>query len=208
MKSKITLVAAWISIGLVVLLSGCSDAKTKARTGSTSDGEQIVRSINPRSITLADGETIPLPPNNDIFILVRHAEKDTTTGSNPVNPNLSPEGVKRAMALANILADSDVTGVYSTPYFRTLQTASETAAKARLKVTPYRAAGLPKLVRDLTTNTAIDRALVVGHSNTVHSTVNQLVKKTYFNKSIPESEYGLLYVVVMEDPVKVHTLRY
>ncbi|HAI85029.1 MAG TPA: hypothetical protein DCL43_15295 [Chitinophagaceae bacterium] len=67
------------------------------------------------------------------YILVRHAEKDTSTQGSQMmtaNPSLSTAGAARAQRLAQILESYAVTQVYSTNFTRTQQTATPFAQKS------------------------------------------------------------------------------
>ena len=67
-----------------------------------------------------------------VIFIVRHAEKATTGGNDPA---LSPQGKKRAEALANILKDSQITAVFATEFKRTQKTAAPTAKAAHVSPT-------------------------------------------------------------------------
>src|SRR5215510_6597584 len=66
-----------------------------------------------------------------VIFIVRHAEKASTGDK---DPDLSPEGQKRAKTLAHILQDSQITSVFVTEFKRTQRTAAPTATAAH--VTP------------------------------------------------------------------------
>src|SRR5690606_29961875 len=69
------------------------------------------------------------------FILIRHAEKDMTQSTN--DPDLSPEGKKRAERLAALLNEGEVNAIYSTPYKRTRQTVEVLAKAKGIQVEDY-----------------------------------------------------------------------
>ncbi|MGB5420047.1 histidine phosphatase family protein, partial [Algibacter sp.] len=56
------------------------------------------------------------------FYFVRHAEKDRSNPDND-NPKLTDTGVSRAKLLNTILENVKFHAVYSTNYFRTIETA-------------------------------------------------------------------------------------
>lgn len=60
--------------------------------------------------------------NTTTYYLIRHAEKDQSDKSNR-NPHLTDEGLKRAENWSKILANVKFDKIYSTNYYRTLETA-------------------------------------------------------------------------------------
>jgi 2,3-bisphosphoglycerate-dependent phosphoglycerate mutase len=93
------------------------------------------------------------------LFLVRHGEKET--GSDPA---LTAAGAIRAETLANLLADEEVTEVWSTQTRRTEQTAAPAAARRGLAIQAYDASTLPAFATWLLDTPGVK--LVVGHSNT------------------------------------------
>ena len=66
------------------------------------------------------------------YYLIRHAEKDRSDSANR-NPDLNPEGKKRAEKWAEVLKDIELDAVYSTDYKRTIQTAMPVADSKELE---------------------------------------------------------------------------
>lgn len=126
------------------------------------------------------------------IIVVRHAEKDTTT-STP-DPGLSPAGSARAQRISLRLQTADVQAVYVTGYRRTRATGLPTAQAHGMPVTVYAADGSAgALVNRLRTSHAAGTVLVVGHSNTVPDIVSALCRCAV--APIDESRYDHWYEV-------------
>lgn len=103
-----------------------------------------------------------------LVIVVRHAERAPGGGG---DPGLSPEGQRRAQALAERLAASGLNGIVTTQYLRTQETAQPAAQRFGLQplvITARRgegAAHVPEVLAAIRRMTGV--VLVVGHSNTV-----------------------------------------
>ena len=65
--------------------------------------------------------------------IVRHAEKVNETDTT----DLTPGGYVRAAALAETLADKGIDSIFSTPYYRTRQTAQPLAKRMGLQIIDY-----------------------------------------------------------------------
>lgn len=92
--------------------------------------------------------------------LMRHAEKE----SQQADPSLTIEGLARATAVANFLANKSIHSVYTTPYLRTQQTAEPLSRKLKKDSIEYNPRLLESFAQKLLTNQ--ESALIVGHSNT------------------------------------------
>jgi broad specificity phosphatase PhoE len=140
-----------------------------------------------------------------VVYLVRHAEKATTP---PDDPPLTPAGQARARALARLLADVPLAGVYASDYRRTRLTAAPTLERPGVSLTLYDPgpAGLRELAAGLAGRTG--HYLVVGHSNTTPALVELLGGDPA--GAIEDSEYDRLYLVtiVPGGPVSTVLLRY
>jgi broad specificity phosphatase PhoE len=135
-----------------------------------------------------------------IFI-VRHAEKASTGGN---DPDLSPQGKKRADALAQILKDSQITSVFITDLKRTQETAAPTAKAAQITPTVIPANDIGALVEKL--RALSGNALVVGHGNTIPDVLKALGIATPVN--IPEDDYNEIFVVIAGDTPQLLRLHY
>ena len=144
----------------------------------------------------------------DVVLLVRHAEKAAvaSTDMHATDPELSPRGRERAEALASMLKDANLTGVYSTDYKRTRLTAEPVAKRFGLTVQLYDPKDVAGLVSRLKATAGV--VLVVGHSNTIPEVLKALGIPT--EMTIPETEFDNLFLVDRPntaDPTFVH-LRY
>ena len=144
------------------------------------------QTTNPTQST--DSKIITTEPTTVIY-LVRHAEKKVNEGK---NPSLTAEGRLRAQHLATVLADVKLSAIYSTPYKRTLETATPIAEMKQIKITEgYISAEL--FAGILVKANRQENVLVVGHSNTTP----ELIKALGVNSevTIGHDQYGDLFVV-------------
>ncbi len=133
-----------------------------------------------------------------VVILTRHAERAdgvatmaTATGA-PADPLLSEAGSARAQKLATMLADANITAMFTTEFHRTIDTAAPLAAK--LKLTPeVVAAAQTAVVVDKIKARAADTVFVVGHSNTVSAIIKALGGPEV---TIGDAEYDNLFIYV------------
>ena len=136
-----------------------------------------------------------------IIFIVRHAEKASIADK---DPDLSPEGQKRANALAQILKDSDITSVFVTEFKRTQETAAPTASAAHLTPTVVPANEIGALLDKLRASNG--NALVVGHGNTIPDLLKALGIATQI--SIPDDDYSEIFVVLIGDTPQLLRLHY
>ena len=120
-----------------------------------------------------------------VLFLVRHAEKV----DNSRDAALSAAGEARAHALAEKLGDAGITAIFATQLQRTQQTAAPLADKLHLKVQVHEAKDTPGLVKLLE---AQDRALVVGHSDTLP----EIAKAFGFTIQIADDDFSELYIIL------------
>jgi broad specificity phosphatase PhoE len=125
------------------------------------------------------------------FIVVRHAEK-MADGSK--NPELSPEGKKRADALAKILNKLEINKIYSTNYARTQQTVQPIAQAKGLTINEYEAKPQAAFFQKLLQENEGKTVLIVGHSNTVNEILN-ILTQTQKYKPLEDSEYQHIFIV-------------
>ena len=136
-----------------------------------------------------------------VIFIVRHAEKASTSDK---NPDLSPEGQKRADALANILKNSQITVVFVIEFKRTQETAAPAARAAHVSPTVIAANDIGVLVERL--RSLNGNALVVGHGNTIPDLLKALGITTPV--SIPEDDYAEIFAVVLGDAPQLVRLHY
>lgn len=133
----------------------------------------------------------PPGPAQTAFVVVRHAEKVADGSKDPV---LDASGLRRADALAELLADVPVSAVYATPTRRARQTAQPLARRHGIRVRDYDPAQPPSaLATVLHTRHAGATVVVVGHSNTVPGIVSALCACPV--APLTELDYGDLFEV-------------
>lgn len=140
------------------------------------------------------------------FILVRHAEKATEGGS---DPELKPEGIKRAEAFATLFSKASIDGMYSTNYKRTRNTVTPLATAKGLSVNTYSAMKKAEL-ESLLAKHAGGTIVIVGHSNTIPDIANALIGEKKFEQ-FADDDYGNIIVIsvtVVGKDAKVVWLRY
>src|SRR6187402_1571878 len=134
------------------------------------------------------------------YILVRHAEKDTSTAGSTsmrADPPLTRQGEQRAEKLLEVLKAYTPDAIYSTNYMRTKATVAPLAKKFSKEIQTYDPRNL-SVIADLLLQQKGKTIVVAGHSNTTPSLVNLLIKEnTYPN--LDESVYNQLWVVTVTD---------
>jgi broad specificity phosphatase PhoE len=134
-------------------------------------------------------------------IVVRHGEKR----DNSPDPILSAQGEARAKRLANLLAASNVTAIYTTEFKRTALHAAPTAKRFDLKPVVIAAKETDALLAKIRTHGKDDVVLVVGHSNTVPAILKGL---GYLSPvTVGEADFDNLFIVALQPggaPTVVH----
>jgi 2,3-bisphosphoglycerate-dependent phosphoglycerate mutase len=141
------------------------------------------------------------------YILVRHAEKDTTqVGSTMMaaNPPLNEAGIERAKKLAAFVKNISIDTIYSTNFTRTLSTAQPTANEKAKTIHIYDHKQLQAFANQLlqATNKTF---LIIGHSNTTPTLANYLSNSNTY-KQLDESVYNKIYTVTIENGVASTTV--
>lgn len=156
------------------------------------------------ALGLGASEAWAAEPVTTIY-LVRHAEKQVGADA-PKDPALTEAGQARAQALARLLSDVPVAGVYSTDTLRTRTTGQPTAEAHGAKVQLYDHADPGALAKTVTA--AGGSWLVVGHSNTVPGLVEAFGGTE--PEPISDDEYDRLYQLVVgpEGLISQVRLRY
>jgi phosphohistidine phosphatase SixA len=142
----------------------------------------------------ADGSRAEL-----VVFLARHAEK----ADDGRDPPLTPAGLERAGLLAALLERQGITGIHSTDYYRTRDTAGPLAEKLGLDVSIYDPAKPGALLAGLMELGGVH--MVVGHSNTVPDLVTRLGGEPG-DEIDEQSEYDRLYQVTVLDDGTVETV--
>lgn len=155
--------------------------------------------VSPVNLLWAEGRLI---------ILVRHAEKaDAPTA----DPQLSPDGNQRALALVSALTSTPLSQLIATQYQRTQQTLEPMSAERHLPITVVAAekpleAHIQQIVEQV--HAVKGNSLIAGHSNTV-----PLIIKALGGPEIPnisEDDYSQLFLLSINDgqPASLISTRY
>jgi 2,3-bisphosphoglycerate-dependent phosphoglycerate mutase len=140
------------------------------------------------------------------FVLIRHAEKSTEGGN---DPELKPEGVKRAASFAALFNKASVDAIYSTNYKRTWNTVAPLASAKGIAVNMYSTMKAIDLERLLTKHTG-GTIVIAGHSNTIPEIANALIGEKKFEQ-FADDDYGNILVIsvtAVGKDAKVVWLRY
>ncbi|TAJ52135.1 MAG: histidine phosphatase family protein [Chitinophagaceae bacterium] len=134
------------------------------------------------------------------YIILRHAEKDTTAAGSTMmkaDPPLTQQGRERAEKLLFVLAAYSPDAIYSTNYTRTKSTVTPLAKKFNKEIQVYEPKDLVSFSEKLLQEKG-KTIIVAGHSNTTPQLVNLLIKeKKYAN--LNESVYNQLWIVTVRD---------
>ena len=138
------------------------------------------------------------------FFLIRHAEKDRTDPENK-NPNLNEKGKSRALNWVEIFKNVEFDKIYSTNYYRTLETVMPISKIIKKEILIYSPSKInyDKFLSDNNNN----KVLVVGHSNTIPGFVNGLIKKKLYDQ-IDDRNNSNLYIVKICNNSISHNLLY
>lgn len=121
---------------------------------------------------------------------IRHAEK----ADESKDSDLSAEGKERAKQWAAFFADKNIAVIYSTPYKRTMHTASPLSQQNKIDLLMYEASkpDFTTILKKYKGKTI----LIVGHSNTIPDYINKLVHEKQYT-DIDENEYNHLYTITV-----------
>lgn len=122
--------------------------------------------------------------------IVRHAERVDQSPDSP----LSTDGVGRAYRLREMLRSAGVTHIFTSDLRRTLETAKPLADALGLAPLQLPGADVRALAARLAALKPHDRALVVGHSNTVPELLRALNVTTPV--TIADTDYDNFFIVV------------
>jgi broad specificity phosphatase PhoE len=133
--------------------------------------------------------------------LIRHAQaQDDGTK----NPHLTELGNQQAQQWAKTFKDVDFDQIMSTDYFRTQETAAQTAKSKSLNVQSYDPNHFD--INKLVTENNGAKILIVGHSNTTPDNINALLKEKKY-EWIDHHDHGYLFIVkVYGDTISVEKL--
>jgi broad specificity phosphatase PhoE len=162
----------------------------------------VLMSGGSAALLAADAQTAAQQVPHATIVLVRHAERSTGEGDDP----LSMPGQLRSQVLAQLLRDADIRRIIASDRVRTRQTAEPLAKQKNLTVEVIPADRLEAVI-DAVRQVKEGVVVVVHHSNTVPALVEKLGGKT---TPIADDEFDRLLVITPRDdgPPTVLTLRY
>ena len=132
------------------------------------------------------------------FIIIRHAQKDTTfKGSQKMqaDPPLNTKGQERAASLIQKFNKYKISKIYSTNYNRTKSTVLPLANAIGLSINDYDPRQLKAFADELQFPENYSKTmLIVGHSNTSPKLVNLLLGKDVY-KDLDDSVYNQYWIV-------------
>lgn len=131
------------------------------------------------------------------IILLRHAEKDTSSGADKVNPDLAPEGKQRAERLVETIKKYKPEQIFSTNFKRTRATVLPLAEKInpiyRIQIQIYNFDELENFANQLLKSKA-KTVVVVGHNTTTPMLANLLIKQDKY-QALGDSEYDKIWII-------------
>ena len=136
--------------------------------------------------------------------LIRHAEKDRTDLKNK-NPHLNELGKSRALKWVEVFKNIELNKIYSTNYYRTIETVTPLSKNLNLKISIYSPSKFN--YKDFLLDNYGNKVLVVGHSNTIPNFVNRLINDDFYVQ-INDLNNSNLYMVTICNGVAKHNLLY
>lgn len=132
------------------------------------------------------------------FVILRHAEKDTTVAGSQMmqaDPPLNLKGQERAQSIVSKFKKYKISKIYSTNYNRTNSTVLPLANAEGLSINNYDPKQLKSFADELKSQANESKTiLIVGHSNTSPRLVNLLIGKDIY-KDLDESVYNQYWLV-------------
>jgi phosphohistidine phosphatase SixA len=140
-----------------------------------------------------------------VVVLVRHAE---AAASNTGDPDLSPEGERRAARLGPFLADAlagrPVDHLYAADTRRAQQTAASVANEFKLPVNLLASSDWAGLASRIRRDHRGETVVVVGYGSTLPAVLDHLSAQ---HVAFDAGDYGSIYVVVVPSPGQPRVLR-
>jgi broad specificity phosphatase PhoE len=161
----------------------------------------VKRSARPLVAFLVALMPAPMMRAQEAVYIVRHAER----ADQSADPSLSAEGVGRSYRLRDMLREAGITHIFTTNLRRTVETAKPLADALGLAPQPLPGADVQPLAARLAGLGPRDRALVVGHSNTVPELLRALEVATPV--TIADTDYDNLFIVVPKKDAAPTLLR-
>jgi 2,3-bisphosphoglycerate-dependent phosphoglycerate mutase len=143
---------------------------------------------------------LQLQAQTSTYILLRHAEKDTSQAGSTMmkaDPPLTEQGKKRAESLIKVLKAYTPDRIYSTQYLRTQSTVAPLAKKFHQTIEVYDPKQLEQFSNELLAMSG-KTIVVAGHSNTTPALVNLLIHENRY-PPLDESVYNQLWIVTIQD---------
>ncbi len=134
------------------------------------------------------------------FILMRHAEKDTSAQGSTMmqaDPKLSREGETRAKRIPAVLNAFSPDAIYSTDFIRTKSTVMPLSQKVGKEIQVYDYRNLKGFAEELLKMEG-KTVVIAGHSNSTPMLVNLLLKENKF-PNLDESVYDTYWIVTLKD---------
>jgi phosphohistidine phosphatase SixA len=138
----------------------------------------------------------------EAIYLVRHAERADSSA----DAKLSAEGEARAVRLAQWLETAKITHIYTTDLRRTVHTAMPFAAASHIAPQQSPASDTYAIIGRVNGLGPHDRALIVGHSNTIPELIRIFGARTPV--TIGDNEYDTIFVVVPRKDAEPVLLRF
>ena len=138
------------------------------------------------------------------FFLIRHAEKNRTNSENN-NPKLNEIGKERSLKWTEVFKNIELDKIYSTNYYRTIETVTPISKKLNLDITLYSPSKIN--YKNFISKNIGNKVLVVGHSNTIPAFVNGLINEKVYDQ-INDLNNSNLYIVTICNGVVKHNLLY
>lgn len=144
-----------------------------------------------------------------IIVVVRHAEKAATEGT---DPSLSEAGVKRAQELVRVAEDAGVSAIYTTQYKRSKETSKPLADTLKipvfsLEINKENSIAYPTtLAKEVLAKHAGRTVMVIGHSNTVPLIVEAFGGKR--PSAIDDAtEFDRMFIVIVSKNAEIKTIK-
>ena len=135
-------------------------------------------------------------PGSTTILILRHAEKASDADDSP----LAEAGIQRAQALVRVAEGAGVSAIYSSQFKRNLDTAKPLSDRLGIPVTqvPVNLTSPSEygkmLAKEIVEKHSGQVIVVVGHSNTIASTIEELAGREYPIESV---EYSDIYIVTI-----------
>ncbi len=171
-----------------------------------------LQSVKNGQLYFADGTIQDIPHWGDSawthFFCVRNADRDQ---NDLHDPGLSAEGEARAEHLGRILSEAGLDAVFATPSRRAQLTAEPVVRRAHTPpVETYELEGQEAWLLEVLAQRPGKQYLLIGHKASVAHLLNQLKGHGFEFDNMPNSDFGLFYVVATKGigETEVLELRY